>query len=326
MEPFKLEEYQQTYLSDYRLQTIYDQGWFKLFVPKVYNGLELSLTEGLKVLYEAAKIQGGLGWTVNLGAGANWFSGFLTHEAALRVVEPSHAVIAGSGFASGSWKKEEKGFKLNGLWSRCTGAKHATFFSLNAKGDNDQLKTFVIPRAQIELAEEKWPILGLRNSSSYAIDIQEQSIPEYFSFTINKVCNPHAYEIHNIPFETFARCCMTASFIGIVSCFVEHCKSHSLNARSLKLIRETIDPLLADTQAKLYERATELTNKLVDNSIDESYLFDLRSKLGDNNIALYKQVQTLFLSGGLPLVEEDKLVHWAYRDVLTAVQHYMVKP
>jgi hypothetical protein len=52
----------------------------------------------------------------------------------------------------------------------------------------------------------------------------------------------------------------------------------------------------------------------------------MRIELGENNMKIFDAVQGLFLAGGLPFIEEDKLVHWAYRDVLTAVQHFMVKP
>ena len=52
----------------------------------------------------------------------------------------------------------------------------------------------------------------------------------------------------------------------------------------------------------------------------------MRKQLGENNISIFEVVQKLFLAGGLPFIEEDTLIHWAYRDVLTAVQHFMVKP
>src|SRR5690554_7095888 len=75
MKTFTIEEYQQLYLNEDKLQKCYEDKWFKLFVPKAYNGLELSMENGCRQLLSIAEIQGGLGWTVNLGAGANWFSG-----------------------------------------------------------------------------------------------------------------------------------------------------------------------------------------------------------------------------------------------------------
>ncbi len=315
------------YLSEERLGVLYRKKLFKLFVPKAYGGLELSLNEGMLELMKIARIQGGLGWTVNLGAGANWFSGFFNDEAAKAIFTPERGVIAGSGFASGSWEKADNNqFIIHGTWSRCTGAKHATYFSLNARNEEGKLKTFVVPRDQVTLADEKWPIFGLRNTSSYAIDIDSQRIPSHFNFEINAIQNPHAYLVHQVPFETFARLCMCASFIGIVECFLDKCQQHPLNAISLQVIEEQFTPLVEEAKHSFLDWSEKITEAVLNNTMTDEVAQQLQSSLGKNNVQLYELIQQLFLRAGLPIVEEDTLVHWAYRDVLTAVQHYMVKP
>ena len=327
MNPFTIEEYKQTYLSEERLEVLYRKKLLKLFVPKAYDGLGLSLHEGTLELMRIARIQGGLGWTVNLGAGANWFSGFFNDEAAKMIFTPERGVIAGSGFASGSWEKAEHDqFIIHGTWSRCTGAKHATYFSLNARNEEGALKTFVIPRSQVTLADEKWPIFGLRNTSSYAIDIDKQRIPSHFNFEINAVQNPHAYSVHHVPFETFARLCMSASFIGIISCFLEKCQQHPLNSSSLQVIDEQFTPLVDDAKQSCLDWSEKISEAVSNNTMTDEVAQQLQISLGQNNVELYELTQQLFFRAGLPIVEEDTLVHWAYRDVLTAVQHYMVKP
>jgi alkylation response protein AidB-like acyl-CoA dehydrogenase len=322
---FSIEEYKQTFLSKNRLEELYEQRLFKLFVPKVYGGLELNLSEGVKKLTEIASIQGGMGWSLNLGAGANWFSGFFSDKAAQAIFSPREAVIAVSGFASGFFKREGEQFTINGTWSRCTGAHHATFFSLNATNENGEVKTFVIPRKQVSLADEKWQIVGLRNSSSYAIDIQYESVPSHYAFEINTIQNPHAYVVHAIPFETFARICMGASFIGIVSCLVNRCRAYPLNDAALKLIDDKLQPQLNKAEIACTDWASKIETNVEANQMTTETTQQLKSELGGNNLGLFHTVQELFLAGGLPFVEEDKLIHWAYRDVLTAVQHYMVK-
>ncbi|MGM0478395.1 MAG: hypothetical protein ACQERC_04155 [Bacteroidota bacterium] len=327
MKPFAIAEYQQTYLTDERLEELYGKKRFKLFVPAIYGGLELSLREGLQELIRVAEIQGGLGWTVNLGAGANWFSGFFHHEAAKEIFTPEKAVIAGSGFASGSWKRAAQDrYVINGTWSRCTGAKHASYFSLNAGNAEGMLKTFVVPRNQVQLADEKWPIFGLRNTSSYAIDIRDQSIPSGYEFQINAVQNPYAYLVHQVPFETFARLCMSASFIGIIECFLEKCRQHPLNATSLQVIEEQFEPLVEEAKQSSLDWSEKISEAVVSDNMTDEVAQQMQSDLGNNNLKLYELTQQLFFRAGLPIVEEDTLVHWAYRDVLTAVQHYMVKP
>src|SRR5690554_6949111 len=149
MNPFTLKEYQQLFLNEDKLKHCYDQKWFKIFVPKSYQGLELSMREGCKVLKEIAKLQGGLGWTVNLGAGANWFSGFFEGEVARNLFSTEGAVIAGSGFTNGNWIETEGAYEISGEWSKCTGANHASLFSLTANNEQKGPKTFVVPREAV---------------------------------------------------------------------------------------------------------------------------------------------------------------------------------
>src|SRR5690554_3135433 len=126
MQAFTIEEYQQLYLNEDRLEKCYAEKWFKLFVSKAYGGLALSMEDACLELLKTAAIQGGLGWTINLGAGANWFAGFFDDKIAAQLFSPKNTVIAGSGMTNGEWKATEGGFVISGEWSKCTGAHHAT--------------------------------------------------------------------------------------------------------------------------------------------------------------------------------------------------------
>ena len=69
-------------LTSEQLDIIYQEKWFKLFVPKAYDGLELSLPEGLRIEEALAAIDGSLGWTVTLCSGATMFIGYLDQDIA----------------------------------------------------------------------------------------------------------------------------------------------------------------------------------------------------------------------------------------------------
>jgi hypothetical protein len=328
MEPFfEIEEYKQSYLSQERLDYLFDKNWFKMFVPKDYGGLELSLTEGAKILTKAATIQGGLGWTLNLGAGANWFSGFFIDSTAKSLFSSPNSVIAGSGFVSGTYEMNDSKVTLNGKWSRCTGAAHASLFSLNAKSDSGKITSFVVPRDQVELSEVKWPIFGLKNTSSHAIELNRVQVPKDYGFHINEIKNHKEYPVYHIPFESFARVCMSSSFIGIVKCLVRHVENDLLSKKpELATDIQKILKFILKSEAERNELSDELSSLSFDQEVKASFEAQLKTKLGENNELLYELVQRLFFKGGLPFVEEDQLIHWAYRDVLTGVQHYMVKP
>src|SRR5690554_6386288 len=136
------------------------------------------MREGCKVLKEIAGIQGGLGWTVNLGAGSNCFSAFFNDEVAETQFVSCQAVVRGSGFTSGEWRTTTNGYQISGESSKCAGANHATLFSLQANSKKERAKIFVVPNEQVQLSAEKWPIMGMRNSSSFGIVLDQAEVPK----------------------------------------------------------------------------------------------------------------------------------------------------
>ncbi|PKR80632.1 hypothetical protein CW751_09690 [Brumimicrobium salinarum] len=326
MSPFTIQEYQQFHLNTNRLEECYTEKWFKMFVPKTYNGLQLSMEEGCRKLLKIAEIQGGLGWTVNLGAGANWFAGFFDDEVANKLFSPEKAVIAGSGTVNGSWEDVKKGFEITGQWSKCTGAAHATLFSITAKNSDEEPKTFVVPREQVMLSKEKWPIMGMRNSSSFGISLQKATVPIGYDFKMNEVKNHLDYGVFHIPFQSFARLCMSASFLGVVLCLMRHCLRENSKSKVTSIIKNELEPLIRSTANRLYQLAERTENRSKQNQLLEQDAMQIKTELGKAHLAIFDVVQSLFLAGGLSFIEEDQIIHWAYRDVLTAVQHFMVKP
>ena len=69
-----LESYTSDRLKESWIELLTTEKAFHLFVPKQFGGLELSMSQGILALTSVAKIQGSLGWVLNLGAGANYCS------------------------------------------------------------------------------------------------------------------------------------------------------------------------------------------------------------------------------------------------------------
>jgi hypothetical protein len=326
MTGFTLQEYEQHYLNEYRLAACYDKKWFKLFVPKAYAGQQASMLNGCKTLLNVAQIQGGLGWTVNLGAGANWFSGFFEDSVASFLFSPADSVIAGSGSNSGTWRKTNDGYTISGQWSKCTGAAHASLFTVIASNAQNEAKIFIVPKNQVQLCEEKWPIMGMRNSSSFSISLENAKVPSTYAFEMNDIKNTPDYGVLHIPFQSFARLCMSASYIGVVMCLIDQCKNSLRKPTIISLIDDQLMPLIVSSTATLYTLAQRAEETALLGAFTQQQADELQVTLGQNNLQLFSVVQQLFLIGGLPFIEEDKLVHWAYRDVLTGIQHFMVRP
>lgn len=325
MKHFDIEEYQMNTLRKERLQMCYDKKWFKLFVPKAYGGKQASMKEGCQSLLEAASLQGGLGWLVNLGAGANWFSGFLEDEVATSIFSPRKAVIAGSGFVNGTWEKHKDEYYINGNWSKCTGAAHATYFSLVAKNNKGEKKTFVVPRAEIIQINENWPTMGLKNASSSEIVLENARIPVGNDFEINTIKNNADYSVFHIPFASFARLCMSATFLGGVHCLLNACRKFSRKDKTQLYIEKVVCPILNEAM-QLLQYSAETIEKTSEVNREGKNHEELLLPLGKMNGQLFTRIQELFFLEGLQFIEEDSLIQWAYRDVITMMSHHFVKP
>lgn len=327
MREIRIEDYKKPQISNDLLEELFKRNWFKSFVPKEFGGLELELKTASHHITEAATHFGGLGWVLNLGGGANWFSGFFEPEIAKKIFYPSETVIAGSGAVSGTFRTKDTKVILNGKWSKCSGAAHANYFSLNAKNeDTGEVMSFVVPGDSVKFAEEKWEILGLKSSSSLTIHLTDVEIPKDFGFQMNTIKNNSDYKVLHIPFEEFARVCMSSCFIGIALSFLNSLKSDQIFDKNFDTATDLLQKKIARAILLRDHFAEKIEEHSKEGKLTNNIQTDLKNKLSKAHLLIFDEIQVLFKNGGVALIEENKLSHWAYRDVLTAFQHYFIKP
>src|SRR6188768_91647 len=88
-------------LHDQQLEIIFRNKWLKMYVPKKYGGLNLSLPEILKIEESLSWVDGSSAWVVTLCSGAGWFVGFLNPQIADTIFKDDRVCIAGSGAITG---------------------------------------------------------------------------------------------------------------------------------------------------------------------------------------------------------------------------------
>src|SRR5258708_12473432 len=79
-----------------QLSVIHKLGWFKMFVPREYSGLALSLPEGIRIEECLSWADGSTGWVVTLCSGAGWFAGFLPVDVMKNVFAEDQVCFAGT--------------------------------------------------------------------------------------------------------------------------------------------------------------------------------------------------------------------------------------
>jgi alkylation response protein AidB-like acyl-CoA dehydrogenase len=212
-------------LSDEWLEVIYEKKWFKLFVPKELEGLGLDLTEALRLEEKLAELDGSLGWTVTLCAGASWFVGFLEKGLAQEVFSDPRVCLAGSGFVGGKADLVQGKWLVSGSWTYASGALHATHFTANCeilengvplldnKG-NPAVKAFILKKEEIEILDG-WNYMGMIATGSHAFKADGISIPNNRVFEIHPDQAVLADPVFRYPFLQFAEATLAVNILGI---------------------------------------------------------------------------------------------------------------
>lgn len=303
-------------LSSDTLEYIYKNKLFKLFVPEAYKGLACALPDGLEYIFQAGQREGNLGWCVNLGAGAGYFSGFFNDDAAKEIFSDEKGVIAGSGMDSGTYTFENDKYTINGKWGKCTGAAHATYFTVNAVGIDGKTKSFAIPR-QLVTIRPTWGLFALKDTTSFSIEVNDATIDASLAFDIGEVINPHAYAIHKMDFMLFARYCMAAAYYGLVDCFADKIAGKFAVAAELK---ENV----AGSWHQLMVTAVRHWQQLeADEAIQDQD--ELQQKIAVSTKKLFDHCMDIFYKHGIHLAEEQSEAHHALKNVMLASQHGLLK-
>lgn len=309
-------------LPKHLLNEAYQKNWFKLFVLRKFSGLECGLPDALRIIKYCNKENGSFGWCINLGAGANYFSGFFNEFGAFDVFGHKNSVLAGSGGLASEVEKVKGGYLVTGKWGKATGALHATHFSCNAKLPNGEVASLAIKACDVELIND-WQLFGMKQSSSFGFSANKAFVPEDNIFRINQPYGASSYSIHKLPFDSFAQFSMTASIIGLAEGIIEKLADIELKEEAKVAVQSLIN-FCKESEEVMIELANivwaslELSNKVIETSEIEKMV----KSIGHN---LFKLVNEVYFKVGLAMADESKPVHTQYKDFMLAIQHSIFK-
>jgi indole-3-acetate monooxygenase len=331
-------------LTDEQLEVIYEQKWFKLFVPPEFNGLNLSLPDGLILEESLAKIDGSLGWTVTLCSGATMFIGYLNHGIAKELFYDMKVCFGGSGRASGKAEIIQDGYLISGKWQYATGASHNTVFTANCElVENNKtllneagvpvVKSFMFLRQEVKLAQD-WEAMGLKATSSDTFSVKELKVKKDRAFEINTQCTTLDNLIYRVPFKQFAETTLAVNTLGMTLRFLELSneiltKKQTTGRDQSQTSTETHKVLLLNAKRELFELKKSFyaeVNKSwlqleVTNVIEEDLLeiISIRSrKLVKNSL---KWVSQLYPYCGMSAARPSEEINRVWRNIFTASQH-----
>lgn len=307
---------------------IVQKNLWNLWVPKVYGGLELSLTEGLGMLRSLAQIDGSLGWTVTLCSGANFFIGNLEGKVADEIFGQTDKPVCfgGSGGVFGTADKVGEGYIISGRWKYATGAPYLTHFTLNAKiqdGGRDVLlengdpmvRSFVLRREDVEVIRD-WNAMGLKATATHSFEVKSIWIHGKYSFLYNDLHLPHT--IFKIPFSVFADLTLWVNYTGMATYILEE-------ARKLSIPTVSLDNLLANitgADQSMMGLAAHIQTLVEDGKkVPESLVGEVHVKACDAVRSLSREIIGMYPLLGIRAASEGHPLNQGFRDYFTATQH-----
>lgn len=326
-QPISHLNFDQEQLPEEALDWIVRNNLWNIWVPQMYGGKELSLSQGLQVQKELARFDGSLGWTQTLCSGANFFIGNLQKEVITETFGTygNRICLGGSGMPTGEAHKEGEHYRISGNWKYATGAPHLTHFTLNARimengkevtgaDGKPQIRSFVLARNQVQVIPD-WNTMGLKATASHSFEVRECLVHKKNSFLYNETSLPHV--IFKIPFQIFTDLTLWVNYLGMAQHFLREAKS-----TKMQLDLEELEGVLTAADNDIFRFAAEVEATIErGTSFSEEFSKGVHAtgttsirNISWGMIALYPKL-------GMRACRQDHPLNKIFRDYFTATQH-----
>lgn len=335
---------------------LHRRGWLRMLAPCALGGAELALPDAVRLEESIAAIDGSMGWTLTLCAGAGWFAGFLPPRLARSILATKRVCLAGSGAPTGYADADGEGYRIDGHWDYASGAPMATHFTFNAilrehgqplldAAGQPRVKAFVVPAALVEVVPN-WRTIGLRATASHGYRVHGQWIHRDHGFDIDPDQASEQGPLYRFPFLAFAFVTLSANVAGMAGHFIELAEESLRHRRNRNAGRRfsgkgealievpAVRDVLADCRARFdtarnqfYERLdASWTRVLAEGRVPAADAAELQALSMAWVVASRHAVDTLYPYCGLHAAREDSPVNRVWRDFHTASQHALLMP
>jgi len=330
---------------------IHERGWLRMLAPRSSGGGELPLPQVVRLEEAIARVDGSMGWTVTLCAGAGWFAGFLAPRLAREILTTPEVCLAGSGAPTGHADREGEGWRISGLWDYASGAPMATHFTFNAllrengqplldAAGQPRIQAFVLPAALVEIVP-RWRSIGLRATASHAYRVSAQWVHADHGFEIDPARAVEQGPLYRFPFLAFAFVTLAANVAGMGYHFVElaqACIAHRRNrfggqdeplieVPAVRALLDRTHACLDDVRERFYARLDATWAQVAEGApVSEAEAAQMQALAMEWVNASRRAVDQLFPYCGLYAMREDSDINRVWRDFHTASQHALLIP
>jgi hypothetical protein len=321
-----------------QLRIIYEQQWFKMFMPKEFGGSALSFPDILRTEECLSWADGSTAWVVTLCSGAGWFIGFLSAEIAAEIFNNTNVCIAGSGAVTGTATVTDDGFELHGSWKYASGSLHATAFTVNCyikKGDQQvnningtpMVRSFILRKDEVKITPT-WNSMGMKATGSHSFEVDHLQVPLNRCFVIQPDHTTLKQSIYQFPFLQLAETTLAVNLSGMATRFMDLCeiifqekeKTRSMESQKRKLKAAQLK--LNEWRKIFYLKVTISWEVLSSGSpIPDALLKELSGVSHALVLHTRMSVNELYPLCGLEAADTENEINRVWRNFQTAGQH-----
>jgi len=168
--------------SDDLVRELAHAGFFRIYLPEAYGGLDLTPMQAMEVFEELAQADASVAWCVWNG-NTHWTASQLSPETARTIHADADVVTANSTRASGQAHAVDGGYRVAGRWSLVSGCELGTWMVLLcvvhedgkprlAEGGAPETRFMLLPSADCEIIDT-WTVGGLRGTGSHDVVVRD---------------------------------------------------------------------------------------------------------------------------------------------------------
>ncbi len=326
-------------LDEKQLEEIYRKKLFKMFVPKSYGGLGLTLPEILRMEELLSWADASTAWVITLCGGAAWFIGFLQAHVADEFFKDDRLCIAGSGAPTGVAEITEGGYMLDGYWKYASGSLHATAFTANCFINKDRqqvfnsdgspkISSFILKSDEVSI-QRTWNAMGMIATGSHSFEVRQLHVSSERCFTIDPKHVVLKDPIYRYPFLQLAETTLAVNISGMSVRFIDLAKNMITHRETPESSDHISLTLIEDASNSLSKLREELFNKVDEswdaltahNGVADNFLSDI--SIASRNLVEGSRacVNKLYPRCGLRAADMDTEINRVWRNLHTAAQH-----
>lgn len=317
-----------------------DASVFRMWIPQVYNGAEVSMQEGLGLIEAISYHDGSAGWCAMIGATTSLLAAFLPEQFAEQIYAANPRVVSG-GFAmpAGRATRVDGGLRVSGHWSWGSGIQHCQWIGGGCRIVDEARAVFVLFEAQQVNVLDTWYTMGLRGTGSTDYETADAFVPEgrWVALGIDPPRVPGA--LYRFPFWGALALGVTSVSLGLARRAIDEfitlarTKKPAGSNRTLAE-RPNVQTQIAEAEAALLSSKALLQQTINDawqaaNSGRELTTEQRRLlRLAATNATLQsaRAVDLMYHAAGGSAVYSNNALQRVFRDIHVATQHAMVSP